>query len=623
MTSALPVSARDAVSEELSQLSLQQLTDIEVTSVSKTPELLSAAPASIYVISQEDIRRSGVTSLAEALRLAPNLNLIQMGSNRYALSARGFSSRPDVQAFSNKLLMLIDGRSVYSPLFSGTDLDAQDVMLSDVARIEVISGPGATLWGANAVNGVINVITQPSYLTEGPSLVATAGSEEQDVSLRYGDSVGANGDFRIYGKAFQRDAMELLDGSSAGDSWSRVQGGFRSDFTLGNDTLTLQGDIYDGSNESPAPGSQSASGANVLGRWQVQKERSSFQLQAYFDHVDRGAQPDGAPYVVNTWDIEAQQSLQPGSRQQIVWGAGARLYRYHIDNSESLLFEPPEGTLQIWNLFVQDTIAIASSLKLTLGMKLEHNSYTGWEPQPDFRLAWQASDSTLLWAVASSAIRAPTPLDANVVEKVGGIVFLQGNPDFRAERVTGYELGVRSAISPLFSLSMSAFYNHYDDLRTIEPAATQTFLPLRWDNLMAGHTYGMTAWADWQVMQWWQLSPGFELLRKRLHFQHGGSGLVDVGQSGNDPEGHALLNSAMNLGSDLMLDISLRHVAKLPDPALKAYTELSARLAWQLSKSWELSVRGINLLHEGHLEYPDPSGVVIGRSVMAEARWKP
>ena len=621
---ALPhAAAYGAESEELARLSLQQLTDIQVTSVSKAPQLLSAAPASIYVITQQDIQRSGVTSLADALRLAPNLRLTQMGSNRYSLSARGFSTRPDVQSFSNKLLMLIDGRSVYSPLFSGIDLDVQDVVLADIARIEVISGPGATLWGANAMNGVVNVITQPSYLTGGASMVATAGSDEQDVSLRYGGSLGADGDFRVYGKAFQRDAMERVDGSSAEDSWSRAQGGFRMDFTRGSGTLTLQGDIYGGSNERPGPDSQSTSGANLLSRWQVQAGRSSFQLQAYFDHVDRDAPSDGVPYVVNTWDFEAQQGVPLGARHQLVWGAGARLYDYHIRNSASLLFEPSAATLQIWNLFAQDTISLAPTLKLTAGMKLEHNSYTGWEPQPDVRLAWQASDSTMLWTAASWAIRAPTPLDADVIEKVGGVVFLQGKPDFRSEHVTTYETGFRSALSPVFSLSMSAFYNHYDDLRSVEPAGSGAFLPVHWDNLLAGHTYGMTTWANWQVADWWRLSPGLVLLRKRLHFQEGSSGLLGAGQSGNDPQGHGLLTSAMNVGDDVTLDITLRHVAKLPEPALPAYTEMSARFAWQLSRSWELSLRGINLLHKSHLEYPDPDGVKIGRSAMAEVRWRP
>lgn len=610
-------------SEGLAGMSLEELADTQVTSVSKSPELLRAAPAAIYVITQHDIQRSGVTSLAEALRLAPNLRLTQMGSSRYALSARGFSTRPDAQAFSNKLLMLIDGRSVYSPLFSGIDLDVQDVTLSDIARIEVISGPGATLWGANAVNGVINVITQPAYLTQGSSLSASAGTKEDNVNLRYGGKVGSSGAFRVYAKAFRRDAMELDDGSSAQDSWQRAQGGFRMDFTRGRDSMTVQGDLHDGSNERPGPGSQSTAGANLLGRWQRQTDRSEIKVQGYFDHVDRGASADGVAYVVDTWDLEAQQGMLLSAGHQLVWGAGARFHRYRITSSESLQFDPDDNTLEIWNLFAQDTLSLGPSIRLTVGIKLEHNSYSGWEPQPDARLAWQASDSTLVWAAASKAVRAPTPFDADVIERVGTLTFLQGNPRFQSEEVTGYELGVRTRLSTDFWMSVSGFYNHYDDLRTVEPASSPTFLPLRWDNLMAGHTYGMTAWANWQVAQWWRLSPGFALLQKRLHFQPGASGLLDTGQSGNDPEGHALLNSAMNLGTRHTLDVSLRHVARLPDPALPAYTELSARYAWQASRSVELSLRGVDLLHERHREYPAPAGTLIGRAVLAEVRWRP
>jgi iron complex outermembrane receptor protein len=402
-----------------------------------------------------------------------------------------------------------------------------------------------------------------------------------------------------------------------------VQAGFRTDFTRGRNTLTVQGDVYDGSNERAGPGSQSAFGANLLGRWQWQTDRSEIQLQGYFDHVDRGAPVEGVPAEVDTWDFEAQQTLLMGAGHQLVWGAGARFSDYRIENSTSLLFDPDEDVLKIWNVFAQDTISLGSALRLTLGVKLEHNPFTGWEPQPDARLAWQASDATMVWAAASRAVRAPTPFDVDVIERAGDLTFLQGNDAFRSEEVFTYELGLRSNLADSLALSMSAFYNWYDDLRTVEPAATPSLLPLRWDNLMAGHTYGMTAWAQWQIRDWWRLSPGFTVLEKRLHFQDGASALLDTGQSGNDPEVHALLNSAMNIGGRQTLDVSLRYVGRLPDPALPAYTELSARYAVQVSRTLELSLRGVNLLHERHQEYPGPDGVFIGRSIMAEARWRP
>jgi iron complex outermembrane recepter protein len=611
-----------AESEELSALSLKELGSLQVTSVSKSPELLREAPAAIYVITQDEIQRSGVTSLAEALRLAPNVRITQAGSSNYVLSARGLSGNPDVQNFSNKMLLLIDGRSVYSPLFSGIYLDTQEVMLSDINRIEVISGPGATLWGANAVNGVVNVITNPAYVTDGASAAARGGNQERGMSARYGAKSG-DAAYRVYARAFERDAASLADEDSAGDSWERVQAGFRLDINQPSGTATVQGDVYDGSNERAGPGSQNTSGANLLGRWQRHTGHSEFQTQAYFDHVQRGAPADGARFQVNTFDLEAQQSLRYGGRHQLVWGAGGRFSSYHISNTATLLFLPEERDLQLWNVFAQDTVSLGSAVKLTLGVKFEHNTFSNWEPQPDLRIAWQANDAAMLWAAVSRAIRAPTPFDVDVVERVNGMDFLVGNPDFQAENVITYETGFRTSITPTFLLSLSTFYNRYNDLRTIELDDSTGFLPLRWGNGMEGHTYGATAWAKWQVTDRWRIEPGFTLLRKHLRFKPGASALAGIGQSGNDPRGTALLNSALDLGNNQTFDISLRHVARLPEPALPAYTELSARYAWRVSNEWEVSLRGTNLLHSRHQEYPSPAGMFIHRSVLAEVRWRP
>jgi iron complex outermembrane recepter protein len=307
----------------------------------------------------------------------------------------------------------------------------------------------------------------------------------------------------------------------------------------------------------------------------------------------------------------------------VVWGAGGRFSRYNIVNTASLQFQPPRRGLELWNSFAQDTISLGPQLKLTLGMKFEHNSYSGWEPQPDARLAWQPNSSLLLWAAASRAIRAPTPFDTEVVEILGGIRFLEGNPDFRAENVMAYEAGFRTSISPAFSVSSSFFYNRYDDLRSIELSDTPTFLPLLWGNLMEGHTYGLNAWATWQVTERWRLAPGVSVLQKRLNFKPGSSEIVGTRQAGNDPQAFALLTSTLNLSRNQLLELSARYVSQLPDPALPAYTELSARYAWRMSDSWELSVRGTNLLHAHHREYPAPAGTRIDRGVFAEARWRP
>jgi iron complex outermembrane receptor protein len=272
-------------------------------------------------------------------------------------------------------------------------------------------------------------------------------------------------------------------------------------------------------------------------------------------------------------------------------------------------------------VFAQDTLALSDSFKLTLGVKLEDNPYSGWETQPDVRLAWQVSDGTLLWAAASRAIRSATPFDQDVVERLGGVDFLIGNAHFRPEEVTAYEIGYRGDPTATFSVSISSFYNDYDDLRTIEPTPT-TFIPLHWDNSMRGFTYGVTAWAKWQVTDWWRLSPGFTALHKRLKFAPGASGLLGVAQAGNDPSSHASLTSSMDLPHHLTFDASLRYVGALPDPALQEYYDLTARLGWRVSQALEISLTGFNLLDATHAEYPADNGEEIKRSVIAEARWR-
>ena len=612
--------ALSAVAEDLTQLSLEQLGDLQVTSVSRSPEELRAAPAAIYVITNEDIRRSGATTLPEALRLAPDIRITQQGSSDFVAAARGFGGNPDVQNFSNKLLLLIDGRSVYSPLFSGIYLDTQDVVLADVERIEVISGPGATLWGANAVNGVINVITRPAYLTEGGLAAAAVGGREQTVDVRYGRKLRDDLAFRVYAKALQRDSMEH-GGVDAEDEWRRAQVGFRLDFSQALGTLTLQGDGYRGDDQRAGPGRQDLGGANLLARWQRLTNLGELQLQGYFDHVYRAAPAGGVPFTLDTYDAEVQQELNLGARHRVMLGAGLRQHDYRITNSATLLFEPSRRDLMQVNVFAQDTIAVLDRLKLTLGIKLERNDYSGWEPQPDLRLAWQANDSTLLWGSVSRAVRSPTPLDVDVIERVGGVDFLRGNPDFRSEKVLAYEVGYRGELSARLSLSLAAYYNIYEDLRTVEFGAPPVFLPLQWDNLMKGHSHGVTAWAKWQVTDWWRLSPGAAWLHKDLRFRAGSSQVLGVAQAGNDPHGYGLLNSSMQFGPARTLDITLRRVASLPDPALPAYTELSARFGWALGTEWEVALTGTNLLHARHQEYPEPTGATIRRSIAAELRW--
>ncbi len=606
---------------ELSRLSLEDLANVEVTSVSKAAQALSAAPAAIYVITREEIVRSGVTSIPEALRLAPNLQLAQISAGSYAISARGFGDKREVQTQANKLLILIDGRSVYSPLFSGVFYDAQDIMMEDVERIEVISGPGATLWGANAMNGVINIITRPAADTLGTVVRAGTGNQENAASARYGGTLGANGSYRVYGKAFERNSLELQNGSSPHDRWKKTQGGVRADWTQGRDSWTAQGDIYDAEQNVLGMSNISFSGANVLGRWQHTTDTSRLMVQAYYDHTQREAPSDGAPFDLDTYDVEIQHSFAIGASHQIVWGAGKRIYDYDVENIGGLQFRPPHRSLDLANVFAQDVVALSDRVNLTVGLKLEENPYSGWSGLPDLRLSWSASETAMLWAAASRAIRSPTPFDADVAEIVGGVPFLVGNPNFQTEKVTAYEIGYRGLPTDWLSLSVSTFYNDYDDLRTIE-ITPLTLLPLMWGNRLKGETYGVEGWADVQVTPWWRLSPGFRSLRKDLQFKEGAIRLLGVEQAGNDPRWRAYLKSSMNLRSDITLDAFAHYVDELPDPATDSYLELSMRLAWDVSPSWQISLSGFNLLHERHVEYAPPIGMQIQRSFFIEARWR-
>jgi iron complex outermembrane receptor protein len=622
MASALFVGSAHAGASvsSLTELSLEELSSVEVTSVSKSGELLRQAPASIYVITHDEILRSGVTSIAEALRLAPNLHITQYNSSRYVAGARGFAGAQEAQNFSNKLLIMIDGRSVYSPLFSGVYLDQQDVLMDDIERIEVISGPGATLWGANAMHGVINIITRPAYVTDRSLVSVAAGNQELAASSRLSVKVDEGLAYRVYGKVFERGDTELPDGQDAGDHWNKGQIGFRADWTYGDDSATLQGDAYRGTEHQAGPIDASIEGANLLGRWLHRSERSEWQFQAYLDRVERDDRPEGVPVVLNTADFELQHSVQLNGHR-LIWGAGARIHDYEIDSTATLGVDPESRTLHLANVFVQDTLGLGNALDLTIGLKMERDSFSGWNPLPDLRLSWRVSDRSLWWLAASRAIRSPTPFDRDVIERVNGIEFIVGNDSFAPEQVDAFELGYRTQPMSTLSLSASVFYSLYDDLRTIEPTSG-TVLPLRWDNLMDGDTYGLEAWAKWQVTHWWRIAPGVRLLRKRLDFKPGASELLGLHQSGNDPKSQALLTSSMDLGPAVTFDATLRYVDDLPQPQLDSYYELNASLSLHVWRSLDLSFSGFNLLDSRHLEYPAPSGRYVERSVLAQARWR-
>jgi iron complex outermembrane receptor protein len=607
--------------EDLRELSIDQLAQVQVTSVAKSPEPLSDAPAAIYVISHDDIIRSGAISLPEILRLAPNLDVVQTSASSYIITARGFSGNVTDQNFTNKLLVLIDGRSVYTPLYSGVYWDVQDVPPEDIERIEVISGPGATLWGANAVNGVINIITRKSSQTQGGVIDIAGGSLGMSIGVQYGGRISDDLTWRVYAKSFTEYDTVTASGAKADDDWSKPQGGFRLDWTpTAADAVTFQGDAYSGDESQAGEPDQYISGGDLETRWtHAWQDGSSLQVQADYDQTDRGT-PDGdGHFTLATYDLDVQDSFAPDARNEVVFGGGLRFSRYAIAGSASLLFEPPRRWLDLSNAFVQDTFSVTRALKLIAGLKLEDDPFSGLAVLPDLRLSWKPVDQAMLWAAVSRAIRSLTPFDRDVVEKIGPTVFLIGGPDFQPETLTAYELGARVQFTPRLSFSISGYYNAYDDLKTIEPAPGG-FIPLRWGNMMDGYTYGFEAWGEYRLAPWWRLDASFDDLEEHLTFKAGASGLLGTAQAGDDPEHQASLKSSMDLPHNVTLDADLRYVSALPDPAVPAYVELNGRIGWNINEHVQLSLSGFNLLHAHHLEFPASEANAAPRSVLAELR---
>jgi len=599
---------------DLADLSIEQLGEIQVTSVSKRAEPVRAAPSAIYVITRDDIARAGARTIPEMLRLAPNLQVAQTRASGYMITARGFSGNPAAQNFSNKLLVLIDGRSVYTPLYSGVYWDMQDVLPADIERIEVISGPGATLWGANAVNGVINITTRKSSDTQGGVLQAGVGSRDRTLGLRYGGRINDDLTYRVYARGLKEGDTETSAGASAGDDWSRMQGGFRLDWEpLSGEVVTLQGDAYDGSESQLGKAGENIEGQNLLARWTRSSQGgATLQVQAYYDRTQRASKGSGEGFTFETYDIDLQQSLNLGARQEIVWGGGVRRNSYKTRGAPAFFFSPASRDLNLYNLFAQDSISVTSTTRLILGLKVEDGPYLGAEVLPSARISWAPNDAAMVWAAASRAVRAPTPFDRDVVEKIGAIRFLTGGADYQSEKLTAYEVGARIQPSAKASFSVSAYYNVYDDLRSVEPTPVTVF-PLHWANRMQGHTYGLEAWGEYRATSWWRIAGGYSTLDKHLEFEPGANRALGVMQAGDDPKHQASLKSSMDLGRAVTLDAAVRYVGALPDPHIPSYVQLDGRVAWNISDRAQLSLSGRNLLHDRRQEFPE--GAYVPRSV--------
>jgi iron complex outermembrane receptor protein len=595
---------------ELADLSIEELANLEVTSVSRRAERLSDAAASLYVITGEDIRRSGVTSLAEALRLAPNLQVARVDARQYAISARGFNN-----SIGNKLLVLIDGRTVYTPLFSGVFWDAQDTMLEDVERIEVISGPGATLWGANAVNGVINVITRRAGDTQGVVAEAGAGNLERGVSARHGFEL-EGGAMRLYGKFFDRDNTVRATGAPVRDEWHNGQAGFRADWGTAARGLTLQGDAYRGAIQQAVGANIDISGGNVLARW----HRDGLRVQAYIDNTERDI-PGSFRERLDTLDAEFQHSLPAGRAHLITWGGGHRRSYDHVTNSGVLAFLPATTTLQWSNAFVQDEIHLREDLRLTLGAKVESNPYTGSEFLPSVRVSWKPERSQLVWGAVSRGVRAPSRLDRDLFAPAQPPFLLAGGPDFRSEIAKVLEVGYRAQPAARLSYSVTGFHSVYDHLRSVEPAAGGGFVL---GNEMQGRARGAEAWGVFGATPTWRLSAGALLLDQDLQLKPASRDTSGTAAAGNDPAHQFSLRSSHDLRGQQHFDVMARRVGRLPSPEVPAYTAVDARYAWQARRDVELSVTAQNLFDRRHAEFGTAATrSEIERGVFVRLKWSP
>ena len=619
--------------EDLRDLSLDELANVNISSVSKTNEALADAPAAVFVITHDDIVRSGATTIPEILRLAPNLYVAQMNASHYTITARGLSGNQHDQNFTNKLLVLIDGRSVYTPLYSGVYWDMQDVLPDDIERIEVVSGPGATLWGANAVNGVINIITRRAGETQGLLASADAGARERSGGLRYGGKLSENLTARIYVRALDQDETRtakhpaadsnILPDMPGNDAWWRIQGGFRLDWAPNDkDGLTLQGDVMHGRSNAYSGGDELINSRNLLARWtRTGADGGSLEVQAYYDDQARHTRDSGGAFSIGTYDLYFQHNNAPSAKDDFVWGGGIRASRFDIHGNAAIFFTPPQRTLVLANAFAQYGWAFAPRTKLTIGFKIEKDPYAGATALPSARLSWKPADPILLWSAVSRAVRSPTPFDRDVVEAVGGVPFVLGNDHFRTEKLTAFEAGTRVQASSRASLSVSAYYNLYDDLKAIE-ITPATFLPLYWSNAMKGHTYGLEAWGDVSATSWWRLSAGVTLLHENLRFKPGASGILGVAQAGDDPRHQETLSSTFTISRALTLQADFRHVGRLPDPVVPAYSELGGRISWRVNDRMQLSLSGLNLLHKWHQELPENGANQVPRSILAGLKWR-
>ncbi|MEO5820010.1 MAG: TonB-dependent receptor [Vicinamibacteraceae bacterium] len=615
---------------DLTRISVEDLMRLEVTSVSKKERPLGTSPAAVFVLTNEDIRRSGLTSLPELLRLVPGLHVARIDGSKWAVSARGFNGR-----FANKLLVLVDGRTVYSPLYSGVYWDEVDVPLGDIERVEVIRGPGATMWGANAVNGVINVITKDAGATQGTSLSLTTGSEDRiAASARYGGTLGNGLSWRAWGKAFDRGPLARPDGSAASDGWRMGRAGFRADYRPNDtDDVTLQGDLHSGHEDQTsaallysAPYRQlfderaDVDGRNLVARWtRTHSPQSETSLQVFTDHTRRSESLIG--HTRSTLDIDFQHRQALGRRHDLVWGLGYRRGHSLLTNSDLVFFADTDHREWLASAFAEDEIQLAPErLTLTLGMKVERNVYSGVELQPNVRAMWSVSSRDSIWTAITRGVRTPSLLENGANVKVAAtpgpqglpaVITVIGNGTPDVESLWATEVGYRRHWSAV-SLDVSAFRNNYGSLFSLNPGAPELVMeqtpfirvPYFIDSALHGRAYGVEGSGTWRVRQGWTLTAGYTFLDLALT----SDGVEQPGLSfesteDDSPKHQVVLRSLTSFGRRWEADASLFLRSASDEDRVPAAARLDLRAGYRVSDRLTVSVAGTNLLDAHHFEF--------------------
>jgi iron complex outermembrane receptor protein len=641
---------------DLTEASLETLMNLEVSSPARKDQKLSQTAGAVYVITQEDIRRSGLSSVPELLRMVPGLQVARIDANSWSVTARGFSGQ-----FADKMLVMIDGRSIYNHLYSGVYWEQNTVPLDDIERIEVIRGPGATMWGANAMNGVINIITKPARETQGLAVSAAAGNEERGAgAVRYGGSAGDGISYRTYADYFQDGPLSTATGQAAHDRWDTAQGGGRLDWEIsGRDTLSVEGDIYRGGAQEtvypdypalgvspPVPDAVTLSGDYVRGLWKHQfSDRSDLALQFSMTDEDRVEEGFGR-LNTNTTDIDFQHHFAISARHDLMWGLDFQIYRDDIKSMQTfpapstvVQFVPPATTEALFSFFVQDQIAVLPErLTLTLGVKIEHTGYSGFDAQPSARLLWNATPRQGLWASVSRAVHTPALVERDVLiayqltPSPGVEGLLSGNPNFQPETALAYEAGYRTQPARWVTADLASFFTIYHDLTSFDIGApfAQTgpppvlVVPMQFGNGAGGHTYGIELATNWSLTRKWRLTGNYSWFRYGLDRADLGAQGVPTDIEGSSPAHQAQFRSQLDIGKKLNFDTGVYFVSALTGLDVPGYVRTDARLGWRATRVVEISLAGQNLLNGRHLEFA-PTYYTLptepGRAVQLKVTW--